>query len=144
MKKKNKKKNVQVTTAENDDKAVRKANFKLLAKVAGAALLSSLIYFAAMLSEKLWMPVIIAYIAAATIVIIAYFIINKGFTENELTEEMLSDDMSHEEKLAFIEHAAERKKKTAWMLILFIALITPLMIDLARLFVFDGLLEKLG
>ena len=139
--KKSGKKAVAPLTAKKDKS--NSGAIKLLLKTAGFCLLSSLVYFSLQNSQLLWKPAIILWIAAASVTILAYFIINKGFSENNLTVEMLSDRMSHEEKLAFIEHAENRKKKTSWMLILFVSLITPLMIDLIMLFTVDGILSKL-
>ncbi|MBO4322604.1 MAG: hypothetical protein J5919_06355 [Clostridia bacterium] len=124
--------------------ADRRAAAKKLLVLALAVTVSSAVYFWAITLEKYWKTAVIAYLVAASVVIIAYFIVNRGLTENNITPEMISDELSAEEKAGLIERAAERKKKTSWMLVLFIAIITPVMIDLLRLFVFSRLFDLSG
>ena len=106
-----------------------------------ACVLSSAVYFWAASVETLWKAAIIGFLVAASVVFIVYFAVNRGMTELNITPDMISDTLTPDEKTALIENAKERKKKTQWMLFLFIALITPVMIDLMRLFVFERIAQ---
>ncbi|MCR4683362.1 MAG: hypothetical protein K5647_08540 [Clostridiales bacterium] len=106
-----------------------------------ACVLSSAVYFWAASVETLWKPAIIGFLVSASVIFIVYFAVNRGMTELNITPDMISDTLTPDEKTALIEHAKERKKKTQWMLYIFIALITPVMIDLMRLFVFERIAQ---
>ena len=106
-----------------------------------ACVLSSAVYFWTASVETLWKAAIIGFLVAASVVFIVYFAVNRGMTELNITPDMISDTLTPDEKIALIENAKERKKKTQWMLYLFIALITPVMIDLMRLFVFERIAQ---
>ena len=90
-------------------------------------------------STDLWKLAVIAYVAVASILIIAYFIINRAFTGSGVTYEMLPDTMSHQEKEDYLADVAAREKKTRPMLMVIFPIIITLLVDLFRLFVLDGL-----
>ena len=51
------------------------------------------LYFFLMNIYSLWKIVVIAYVAVASVLIVAYFIINRAFTGSGVTYEMLTDGM---------------------------------------------------
>ena len=90
-------------------------------------------------STDMWKLAVIAYVAVASILIIAYFIINRAFTGSGVTYEMLPDTMTHKEKEEYLSDVAERERKTRPMLMVIFPIIITLLVDLFRLFVLDGL-----
>ena len=90
-------------------------------------------------STSLWKFAVIAYVAIASVLIVAYFIINRAFTGSGVTYEMLPDTMTHDEKEEYLADVAERERKTRPMLMVIFPVIITLLIDLFRLFVIDGL-----
>ena len=90
-------------------------------------------------STSLWKFAVIAYVAVASALIVAYFIINRAFTGSGVTYEMLPDTMTHDEKEEYLADVAERERKTRPMLMVIFPVIITLLIDLFRLFVIDGL-----
>lgn len=118
--------------------AVKNFNWLLLAKVIGAALVSSVIFFLGISGSELWFKLTyLVYAIALGGFIIAYFVINRGFTERGITADMLPDTMSPEEKSDYVEKSLKREKDSRWMLIVIIALALPISIDLFRLFAWD-------
>lgn len=129
-------------TAAGSSRGLTPDGKRLALILIAAVFASATLYFVLVGFARLWKPAVIVWTAAASVTIIAYFIINKGFTENGITPEMLPDSMSEEEKAAYIEKSLGRKKKSRWMLVVFIALIFPLAADIFRLFVFERLLPE--
>lgn len=60
--------------------------------------------------------VLIIYMVILAVSLISYVIYNRGFTRRGLTPEMLSDDMTDEEKEEFIEDGKRRFEKSKWLL----------------------------
>lgn len=100
------------------------------------------IYFFLMNIYSLWKIVVIAYVAVASILIIAYFIINRAFTGSGVTYEMLPDTMTHDEKEEYLADVAERERRSRPLLMVIFPVVITLLVDLFRLFVLDGLLGK--
>ena len=90
-------------------------------------------------STSLWKFAVIEYVAVASVLIVAYFIVNRAFTGSGVTYEMLPDTMTHEEKEEYLADVAERERKTRPMLMVIFPVIITLLVDLFRLFVLDGL-----
>lgn len=90
-------------------------------------------------STNLWKLAVVAYVAVASVLIVAYFIINRAFTGSGVTYEMLPDTMTHKEKEEYLSDVAERERKTRPMLMVIFPIIITLLVDLFRLFVLDGL-----
>jgi hypothetical protein len=89
-------------------------------------------------STPLWKFAVIAYIAVASILIIAYFIVNRAFTGSGVTYEMLPDSMTHKEKEEYLADVAARERRSRPMLMVIFPVIVTLLVDLFRLFVLDG------
>ncbi|MGM9643212.1 MAG: hypothetical protein ACI3XI_08395 [Eubacteriales bacterium] len=89
-----------------------------------------------------WKVVMIAYIAIAAVLIVAYFIINRAFTGSGVTYEMLPDTMTHKEKEEYLDDVAERERRSRPLLMIIFPVVITLMVDLFRLFVIDALFTK--
>ena len=139
MSKNKKRKKSPVTPAHRNTKlkdALSGINLRLLAVLLGSGLLSCVLFFLGAYSSHYKFTYILWFVLLSGFVI-AYVIINRGFTERGLTVEMLPDTMTEEEKRAYVEKSSRREQKTKWMLVVIAALSLPLMIDLFRLFVWD-------
>lgn len=75
-------------------------------------------FYRYMLTTRYFLPVLVIYMAALALLLIAYIIYNRGFSRSGVTVDMLPDSMTNEEKVAFVEDALCRKKKSKWMLTL--------------------------
>ena len=100
------------------------------------------LYFFLMNIYSLWKFVVIAYVAVASVLIVAYFIINRAFTGSGVTYEMLPDTMSHDEKEEYLADVAAREKRSRPLLLVIFPVIITLLVDLFRLFVLDGFMGK--
>ncbi len=89
-----------------------------------------------------WKIVVIGYVAVASVLIVAYFIVNRAFTGSGVTYEMLPDTMSHKEKEEYLADVAERERRSRPMLMVIFPVVVTLMVDLFRLFVLDALFTK--
>ena len=100
------------------------------------------LYFFLMNIYSLWKIVVIAYVAVASVLIVAYFIINRAFTGSGVTYEMLPDTMSNDEKKEYLADVADREKRSRPLLLVIFPIIITLLVDLFRLFVLDGFMGK--
>ena len=100
------------------------------------------LYFFLMNIYSLWKFVVIAYVAVASVLIIAYFIINRAFTGSGVTYEMLPDTMTRDEKEEYLADVADREKRSRPLLLVIFPIIITLLVDLFRLFVLDGFMGK--
>lgn len=91
-----------------------------------------------LMSTPLWMITVIAYITVASVLIIAYFIVNRAFTGSGVTYEMLPDTMTHKEKEEYLADVADRERRSRPMLMVIFPVIVTLLVDLFKLFVLDG------
>ena len=118
--------------------AVNAFNWKRALTLAITTIVSMGIYFF-LTSTPLWKVAVLAYIVIASVLIIAYFIINRAFTGSGVTYEMLPDTMTHKEKEEYLADVADREKRSRPMLMVIFPVIITLLVDLFRLFVLDGL-----
>ena len=100
------------------------------------------LYFFLMNIYSLWKIVVIAYVAVASVLIIAYFIINRAFTGSGVTYEMLPDTMTHDEKEEYLADVADRERRSRPLLLVIFPVVITLLVDLFRLFVIDGFMGK--
>ena len=91
-------------------------------------------FYRAMLNFSFFKVIFWVYLAALPILIIAYFVYNKGMSAKGVTEDMLPEEWSREEKIKFIEDGKQRLKKSAWMLMVIIGLLFTFAFDLIELF----------
>ena len=74
------------------------------------------------------------YLALTAIFTFTYVIYNRGFSRRNLTPEMLPDEWSEEQKIAYISDGAQRLKKSKWMLTIIFPLVLTFMFDCIELF----------
>lgn len=117
--------------------AVNAFNWKRALILALTTVVSMGIYFF-LTSTPLWKVAVLAYIVIASVLIIAYFIINRAFTGSGVTYEMLPDTMTHKEKEEYLADVADRERRSRPMLMVIFPIIVTLLVDLLRLFVLDG------
>ncbi len=117
--------------------AVNAFNWKRALTLALTTIVSMGIYFF-LTSTPLWKVAVLAYIVIASVLIIAYFIINRAFTGSGVTYEMLPDTMTHKEKEEYLADVADRERRSRPMLMVIFPVIVTLLVDLFRLFVLDG------
>lgn len=119
-------------------------NWKLALILVAGSLASSLLYFFLIGVSELSMKItVIAYMVAACLVAIAYVIVNKGLVADRITEDMLPEEMSNNEKAEYFEKAAQKKKDSRWMIVLLFVILVPLVLDMMKLFVIDKLFPDL-
>ena len=82
------------------------------------------------------------FLVLSCAVAILYFAVNRGLVMANATPEMLPDTMTPEEKEQTIATAAERKRKTRWMVAAVFALILPVLLDAFYLFVLEDLFPE--
>ncbi|MBR6578692.1 MAG: hypothetical protein IKK74_07065 [Clostridia bacterium] len=117
--------------------AVNAFNWKRALILVLTTVVSMGIYFF-LTSTPLWKVAVLAYIIIASVLIIAYFIINRAFTGSGVTYEMLPDTMTHKEKEEYLADVADRERRSRPMLMVIFPIIVTLLVDLFRLFVLDG------
>lgn len=117
--------------------AVNAFNWKRALILVLSTVVSMGIYFF-LTSTPLWKAAVLAYIIIASVLIIAYFIINRAFTGSGVTYEMLPDTMTHKEKEEYLADVADRERRSRPMLMVIFPIILTLLVDLFRLFVLDG------
>ncbi|MBQ2716067.1 MAG: hypothetical protein IJF21_04635 [Clostridia bacterium] len=117
--------------------AVNAFNWKRALILVLTTIVSMGIYFF-LTSTPLWKVAVLAYIIIASVLIIAYFIINRAFTGSGVTYEMLPDTMTHKEKEEYLADVADRERRSRPMLMVIFPIIVTLLVDLFRLFVLDG------
>ncbi len=84
----------------------------------------------------------LVYMIVGSLMILAYFIINRAFTGRGVTYEMLPDTMSHKEKEEYLCDVANRERKSRWMLIVIFPVVIALLCDMFYLFVIEEFLLK--
>ena len=66
--------------------------------------------------------------------VFAYVIYNRGFTRRNLTREMLPEEWSEEQKVAYVADGERRMQKSKWMLTVIFPLILTFMFDFIELY----------
>ena len=122
--------------------AVNAFNWKRALILVCSTVIAMGLYFYMMNIYSLWKFVVIAYVAVASVLIIAYFIINRAFTGRGVTYEMLPDTMTHDEKEEYLADVADRERRSRPLLLVIFPIIITLLVDLFRLFVIDGFMGK--
>ena len=74
------------------------------------------------------------YLALTAIAVFSYVIYNRGFTRRNLTPDMLPEEWSEEQKLAYISDGERRLKKSKWMLTIILPLVLTFLFDCIELF----------
>jgi nitrate reductase NapE component len=83
------------------------------------------------------------YLVALTALVAVYIIYNRGMSSKGVSADMLPDEWSYEEKVAFIENVTLRRRRSSWMLMLIMAFIFTFAFDLLELYALPYLEEIL-
>ena len=99
-------------------------------------LILTFIYFGSMGINQpiLALIVNVGYWVVLAVLVIIYVIYNRGFTQKNLTAEMLPDSWDAEKKAKYIEGAQRRDRNSRWMLTVIIPIMIPIMLDAISLF----------
>ena len=99
---------------EEQREADRRLAYANLARLGGLIVTTAIVFllYRFLINTPFIKITLIAYIATATAVILAYVIYNRGFSRKGLTPDMLPDTMSKDEKKEFIEDGERRLKKS--------------------------------
>ena len=81
--------------------------------------------------------IMVIYMVLLVGFVLAYLIYNRFLYRKNLTEEDLPQEMSAEEKQAFIADGNRRLEKSKWMMLFIFPLALVLLMDAAELFIFD-------
>jgi multisubunit Na+/H+ antiporter MnhB subunit len=126
----------------NKEKLSKKNVITLCATVAVALLLLAFYYFS--MNFEFFRFVMWGYMIALAALVIAYIIYNKGMYLKGVTEEMLPDEMSLEEKRALIDGAKRRLERSKWMIMLIIGFIFTFAVEAVLLFVLPWIEGMIG
>lgn len=136
MKKRNKKQKAPSPLAQAAAplKASAKAfNWKLFAIVAVNTVI--IFGFYRLMLNFLYFEIVMgAYLALTAVIVFAYFIYNRGFTRRNITPEMLPEDWSDEQKVAYIADGENRMRRSRWMLTIIFPLVLTFMFDFIELY----------
>ena len=146
MSKKHKKKHKkEFPTVDVTPSAKKPFNFKLLGIVAMNTVVLFSFYRVAMNINPTFFKVVLAiYLAATSVLAIAYVLYNRGFSRRGVTSEMLPDTMSAEQKCEFIADGERRLKKSKWMLTVLFPMIVIFMWDIIEIYLLDYIKALLG
>ena len=75
-----------------------------------------------------------AYLVATAGFVFTYVIYNRGFSRRNLTREMLPEEWSEEQKVAYVADGERRLQKSKWMLTVIFPLILTFMFDFIELY----------
>jgi hypothetical protein len=89
-------------------------------------------------------PIFFIYMAISAVLIVGYFLYNRGFVYKDATADMLPDTLSPEEKEAVLAEASARLRKSRWMLTLILPFVMAFMLDALYLFVLSDLFAAMG
>ena len=104
------------------------------------------IYFGSMGINQPMLAMIVnmGYWIALAVLAIIYVIYNRGFTQKNLTPEMLPDSWDAEKKAKYISDAEKRDSRSRWMLTVIIPIMIPIMLDAISLFTWPIIKNLLG
>lgn len=126
----------------NKEKLSKKNVITLCATVVVALLLLAFYYFS--MNFEFFRFVMWGYMIALAALVISYIIYNKGMYLKGVTEEMLPDEMSLEEKRALIDGAKRRLERSKWMIMLIIGFIFTFAVEAVLLFVLPWIEGMIG
>lgn len=126
----------------NKEKLSKKSVVTLCATVGVTLLLLAFYYFS--MNFEFFRFVMWGYMIALAALVIAYIIYNKGMYLKGVTEEMLPDEMSLEEKRALIDGAKRRLERSKWMIMLIIGFIFTFAVEAVLLFVLPWIEGMIG
>ena len=139
MSRKNRKERKVIETALAEQKRERKKiatkkNIITLAELI-AVTATVFIVYRVLMNYKFFNIVLIIYMVLAAACTLLYLIYNRGMSRSGVTEEMLPDDWSDEQKREFIEDGEMRLRKTKHLLIVILAFFFTFAVDIIELVV---------
>ena len=119
--------------SDNEEKRIRK---ETVLKLGLLVLVTAGVFgfYRIMMTLKYFEIVLGAYLVAMTVLIVVYIVYNRGFSRRNMTCEMLPDEWSYDEKVAYIEDGRQRLKRSSWMLMLILAFTFTFAFDLFELY----------
>lgn len=111
-------------------------NYKLALALAGASLLSLLIYFGivALSNEILvYIPIIEIYTVLIALLVCASLVVNAGMEKTPPTPDQLPQKWDEEKKQKFIDSFPARKKAVKILAFITISLCVPLFVDVIQI-----------
>ena len=114
------------------DKKLMRGN---IIRLAGLIIVTAVIFgfYRLMINSRFFGMIMVGYIAACTVAVFTYVFYNRGFSRKGLTEDMLPDSMTKEEKREFIEDGERRLKRSRPLLIVIFAFAFTFIIDAIEL-----------
>lgn len=109
------------------------------ALITANTIILTFIYFGAMCIDQPILSVVVTavYWAAFAVLLIAYLIYNRAFSNKNISSDMLPDSWSNEKKEAYIADCKRRTERSKWMLAVIIPIMIPIMLDAIYLFTFE-------
>ena len=75
-----------------------------------------------------------AYLVLTAALVFSYFIYNRGLVRRNVTRDMLPEEWSEEQKVAYVADGENRLRKSKWMLTIIFPLILTFMFDFIELY----------
>ena len=113
----------------------KKAMYANIARLGCLIIVTAAVFFSyrTLIGFYFFEIMLVIYMVLATVAILAYVIYNRGFSRRGVTEDMLPDTMSAEEKRQFIADGERRLKKSRPLLIVIFAFAFTFIYDVFEL-----------
>lgn len=123
--------------SETEPKARTPLQARTVVKLVLIVLVTAVIFavYRCLLNFDYFEFVLIGYMVVTTVLILIYLIYNRGMSRRGVTEEMLPDAWSTEQKRAFIEDGERRFQRSKWLLIPIIAFLFTFFYDVIELLI---------
>ena len=146
MKNRNNKKDIRKPAVQDSIKKLSPDKLWRIALTAFNSLILTVVYFGFVnMGHPIISPaVMIGFWVVFAIMLIAFVIYNRGFTQKGITKEMLPDTWSEEKKTDYLEGISKRQKRSKWMLAVIIPLMVPIALDAIILFTWPIIQNLLG
>ena len=79
-------------------------------------------------------PILPIYLVITTVLLCAYIVMNRGFSNKPIESDVLPSDWDEEKKRKYIEEDTERKKKSKKLMIFILPFVLTFFIDMIYLF----------
>ena len=113
----------------------KKVTLSNLARLGALVLVTAVVFvsYRLLVSTRFAQITLIAYMTVAAAAILTYVIYNRGFSRKGVTEDMLPDSMTSEQKAEFIADGEQRLKKSRPLLIVIFAFAFTFIADVIEL-----------
>lgn len=121
------------------------AKMRALLILANTVILTVIYFGATVIPQPILSSIVtIGYWSAFASLLIVYIIYNRGFSRKNVTEDMLPDSWSKEQKQKYIEEGQKRYNDSKWMLTVIIPIMVPIALDAISLFTWPMIQNLLG